>query len=183
MPTIRDRETRFTIPDGEVFIHLAGRPDLVWDMAGASQQAGGKALLWQRHGGANQRWRVTTFFDQEDNPYTWFRITNVHSGMALVHREADNAFVQQPAGQPLSDEGWAQCWAMGYPGFAGSSYAPSKPSQPHPTGSDGIRVRFKGSYKSGGVVTTAAPEASGTYLSSTENWADFETGWRFVAAS
>ncbi|MFE3074326.1 RICIN domain-containing protein [Streptomyces sp. NPDC059247] len=166
-----------------MFIHLAGRPDLVWDMAGASQLAGGKVLLWPRHGGANQRWRVTIFHDEKDSPYTWFRITNVHSGMALVHQADGNAFVQQPAGQPLSDEGWGQVWAMGYPGFAGSSYDPARPAQPHPTGSDGVRVRFKGSYKSGGVVAVAAPETSGTYLSSTERWQDFETGWKFIAAS
>ncbi|MEU0687331.1 RICIN domain-containing protein [Streptomyces uncialis] len=182
MPRIRDREATFDIPDGDVFIHLAGRPDLVWDMAGASRQAGGKALLWPRHGGANQRWRVTNFYDEPNNHYTWFRITNVHSGMALVHQQDTNTFVQQPAGQPLSDEGWDQVWAMGYPGFVGSSYDPARPAQPHPTGSDGVRARFKGAYRTGGVVAVAVPETSGTYLSSTESWPDFETGWKFVAA-
>ncbi|GLF97882.1 RICIN domain-containing protein [Streptomyces yaizuensis] len=176
MPTIRDREARFDIPDGEVFIHLAGRPDLVWDMAGHSQQAGARALLWQRHGGANQRWRVT-IFDDENQFYTWFRITNVHSGMALVHQADGDVFVQQP----LAQDGWSQVWAMGYPGFAGSSYEPARPAQPHPTGSDGIRVRFKGDYRSGGEVAGATPETSGTKLSSAP-WNAFETGWKFVAA-
>ncbi|GAA2250120.1 hypothetical protein GCM10010232_42460 [Streptomyces amakusaensis] len=178
MPRIRDREATFDIPDGDVFIHLAGQPNLVWDLAGASQQAGGRALLWPRHGGANQRWRVTVF-DDENQFYTWFRITNVHSGMALVHQEASNTFVQQP----LAQDGWSQIWAAGYPGFTGSSFDPARPAQPHPTGSDGIRLRYKGSSSLGGVITVAAPEASGTNLSSTDRWDNFETGWKFVAAS
>ncbi|MEW1552327.1 RICIN domain-containing protein, partial [Streptomyces tsukubensis] len=165
MPRLRVSGAAFDIPDGEVFIHLAGRPDLVWDMTGYSQQAGGRALLWQRHGGANQRWRVTTFFDEADNPYTWFRIINVHSGMALVHRAENDALVQQPAAPHLSREGWSQVWAIDYPGRSGSSLGPAKPSQPHPTGSDGVRLRFKGEYISGKLITVT-PETSGTHLSS-----------------
>ncbi|MGV9312842.1 RICIN domain-containing protein [Streptomyces sp. NPDC003691] len=178
MPRIRDRDATFDIPDGEVFIHLAGQPNLVWDMAGASQQAGGRMLLWPRHGGANQRWRVTVFND-ENQFYTWFRITNVHSGMALVHQLEGDTFVQQP----LAADGWSQIWAMGYPGSAGSSYSPARPAEPHPTGSDGLRLRYKGGHSGGGVVAVAAPETSGTYVSSVNRGDGFETGWRFVAAS
>lgn len=175
MPRIRDREETFDIPDGEVFIHLAGQPDIVWDMTANSTLAGGKTVLWRRHGGANQRWRVTVF-DDETPYYTWFRIINVHSGMALVHQAAGDAIVQQP----LAEDGWSQVWAMGYPGFVGSSYEPAKPAQPHPTGSDGVRLRFQGDGP--GKLAIAAPETAGTNLSTTRRSADYETGWTFVTA-
>lgn len=177
MPRIRDREESFDIPDGEVFIHLAGHPDIVWDMTGNSRQAGGKTVLWRRHGAANQRWRLTVFND-ETPYYTWFRIINVNSGMALVHQEEGDAFVQQPLSE---EDGWSQVWAMGYPGFSGPSGYPAKPPQPHPTGSDGVRLRFQGDGP--GKLAIAAPESTGTNLSSNWRWADFETGWKFVAAS
>ncbi|MFI1015781.1 RICIN domain-containing protein [Streptomyces sp. NPDC020965] len=152
--------------DGRAF-PPAGGPDGRIGVLGS----GGRAP-YRGNNGANQRWRFEV--DHHGTRYTFFRIVNVHSGLVLAV-QPDRTITQQPhadAGQP---EGRRQMWAMGYPGFNGSTYEPAKPSQPHPTGSKGTRLRILEH------DPVDATPTSGTLITFSEG-AAFETGWTFTAA-
>lgn len=172
MAQFRDLDETHQAPDGELYIALASHPTLVWDMPRLSTAPGTAPIIYTRNNGANQRWRFEV--DHHGTRYTFFRIVNVHSGLVLAV-QPDRTITQQPhadAGQP---EGRRQMWAMGYPGFNGSTYEPAKPSQPHPTGSKGTRLRILEH------DPVDATPTSGTLITFSEG-AAFETGWTFTAA-
>ncbi|MFF6974418.1 hypothetical protein GTW66_24835 [Streptomyces sp. SID5473] len=174
MAQFRDLNETHQAPDGELYIALASHPALVWDMPRASIAPGTAPIIYTRNNGAHQRWRFEV--DHHGTKYTFFRIVNVHSGLALAV-QPNRTITQQPyadAGQP---EGRRQMWAMGYPGFAGSTFDPAKPAQPHPTGSLGTRLRILEH-----DPVDATPAASGTLITFSQG-AAFETGWTFTAAT
>ncbi|MFI1018214.1 RICIN domain-containing protein [Streptomyces sp. NPDC020965] len=171
MAQFRDLDESHQAPDGELYIALASHPTLVWDMPRLSTVPGTAPIIHTRNNGANQRWRFEV--DHYSGKYTFFYIVNVHSGLALtVH--PDRTITQQPK-VPYEQGGRRQLWAMGYPGFYGSTFEPAKPSQPHPTGSRGTRLRMLEH-----DPVDASP-ASGTLIAFSQG-AAFETGWTFIAA-
>ncbi|MFE2044204.1 RICIN domain-containing protein [Streptomyces sp. NPDC059477] len=140
----------------------------------ASTAPGAAPIIYTRNNGAHQRWRFEV--DHHGTKYTFFRITNVRSGLALTV-QPDGTITQQPHAASDQPGGRRQLWAMGYPGFAGSTFDPAKPAQPHPTGSQGTRLRILDHNP-----VDATPAASGTLITLSE-WAAFETGWTFTAAT
>ncbi|MEW1552096.1 RICIN domain-containing protein [Streptomyces tsukubensis] len=174
MAQFRDSNETHQAPDGELYIALASHPALVWDMPRLSTTPGTAPIIHTRNNGANQRWRLEV--DHDSGVYTYFRIINVHSGLALAV-QPDRTITQQPHAEARQPAGRRQIWAMGYPGFSGSSQEPAKPAQPHPTGSQGTRLRI---LEHGPV--DASPAASGTLIALSRG-ADFETGWTFIAAT
>ncbi|MEU3598528.1 RICIN domain-containing protein [Streptomyces sp. NPDC006798] len=176
MAQFKNLEATFEAPEGELYIALASRPTLVWDMPGFSTAVGTVPILYTRNGGANQRWRFEDV--NTGTMYTFFRIVNVHSGLTLAF-QPDRTIGQQPHHTGVSQE---QRWAMGYPGFHGSSFDPAKPAQPHPTGSTGIRLRVLSHEGPEGGPVDATPASSGTRIALSP-WATFETGWTFIAAT
>ncbi|MGW2600288.1 RICIN domain-containing protein [Streptomyces klenkii] len=74
------------LPD-EAFIALAGHPNLVFDVAGASKEAGAGAILWNLHRGDNQRWKIQPATDLAAD--STFRIVSAHSGLCLALRDND----------------------------------------------------------------------------------------------
>nr|WP_238937378.1 RICIN domain-containing protein [Streptomyces clavuligerus] len=176
----KDRDTTFQAPDGDLYICLASKPNLVWDMPRSSTTAGTAPILHTRNNGANQRWRLE-ITDFQVSFYTYFRILNVHSGMALSVND-DNTLSQQPRDTTGTPPGPRQIWAMGHPGSVGNSYAPAKPTRPHPTGSTGIRLRVVNfDVKELGGPVDANPATSGTRLTFSP-WKTFEEGWTFTTA-
>ncbi|MER5766218.1 RICIN domain-containing protein [Streptomyces sp. NPDC001985] len=172
MAHFRDLDESHQAPDGELYIALASHPALVWDMPRASTAPGTAPIIHTRNNGAHQRWRFEV--DHDSGKYTFFFIVNVRSGLALTV-QPDRTITQQPkAAYELG--GRRQLWAMGYPGFAGSTFDPAKPSQPHPTGSQGTRLRILEH-----EPVDVAP-VSGTLIALLTRWDVFETGWTFIAA-
>ncbi|MEU0692159.1 RICIN domain-containing protein [Streptomyces uncialis] len=174
MAQFRDLDESHQAPDGELYIALASHPTLVWDMPRASTAPGTAPIIYTRNNGAHQRWRFEV--DHDGTKYTFFYLVNVHSGLVLtVH--PDRTITQQPKLAHEQRENRRQLWVMGYPGFSGSTFDPAKPSQPHPTGSRGTRLRVV-DYNPVDVT----PATSGTLITLSE-WASFETGWTFIAAT
>ncbi|MFE9663149.1 RICIN domain-containing protein [Streptomyces sp. NPDC005955] len=176
MAEFRDINETHQAPDGELYIALASHPTLVWDIPRSSTAPGTAPIIHTRNNGANQRWRLEV--DHDSGVYTFFRIINVHSGLALAV-QPDRTITQQPRAEAGHSQpaGRRQLWAMGYPGFTGSTFDPAKPAQPHPTGSQGTRLRI---LEHGPVDAT--PVASGTRIALSRG-AAFETGWTFIAAT
>ncbi|MER6914607.1 RICIN domain-containing protein [Streptomyces sp. NPDC000594] len=172
MAQFRDLDETHQAPDGELYIALASHPTLVWDMPRASIAPGTAPIIHTRNNGAHQRWRLEV--DHHGTRYTFFYIVNVHSGLALTV-QPDRTITQQPKAA-YDQGGRRQMWAMGYPGFAGSTFDPAKPDQPHPTGSRGTRLRILEH------EPVDATPSSGTLITLLNTWAVFETGWTFTAA-
>lgn len=172
MAQFRDSDETHQAPDGELYIALASQPTLVWDMPRLSTAPGTAPIIYTRNNGANQRWRFEV--DHDSGVYTFFRVINVHSDLALTV-QPDRTITQQPV--VLTDP-WPQrrlqLWAMGFPGSAGSSFDPSRPAQPHPTGSTGTRLRILNHNP-----VDAAPATAGTLIASSR-WEHFEPGWTFI---
>ncbi|MFF3556112.1 RICIN domain-containing protein [Streptomyces tsukubensis] len=173
MAHFRDLDESHQAPDGELYIALASHPTLVWDMPRASTAPGTAPIIHTRNNGAHQRWRFEV--DHDSGKYTFFYIVNVRSGLALTV-QPDRTITQQPK-VVYEQGGRRQLWAMGYPGFAGSTFDPAKPAQPHPTGSRGTRLRVLEH-----DPVDATPAASGTLITFSQG-AAFETGWTFTAAT
>ncbi|MER7049291.1 RICIN domain-containing protein [Streptomyces jumonjinensis] len=131
MAQFRDINETHEAPDGELYISLASHPTLVWDMPRASTAPGTAPIIYTRNNGAHQRWRFEV--DHHGTKYTFFRIINVHSGLALAV-QPDRTITQQPHAASDQPSGRRQMWAMGYPGFAGvaPSTRPSPPSRTPP---------------------------------------------------
>ncbi|MET9859725.1 RICIN domain-containing protein [Streptomyces smyrnaeus] len=66
-------------PDQTVIIHSAKNPRLVLDVKDNSTQDGAPIILYNRHGGTNQRFEVLPV--QGD----WFQLRSVRSGKCLVN--------------------------------------------------------------------------------------------------
>ncbi|QFZ19976.1 RICIN domain-containing protein [Saccharothrix syringae] len=81
---------------GEATVRLAARPDLVADVAQASQADGAPVDLWALTGAKNQRWAVQASLDG------YYRFRSVNSGKCLNVRNAavaDGApVIQWPCG-------------------------------------------------------------------------------------
>ncbi|MFE5857782.1 hypothetical protein ACFQ61_31765 [Streptomyces sp. NPDC056500] len=125
MAQFEDLEESPEAPDGELYIALASRPTLVWDMPRSSTAPGTAPIICIRNNGANQRWRFEV--GHHGTKYTFLRILNVHSGPALAV-QPDRTITQQlrvalrgPDGR-WQQAGRLQVWAVGYPGFAGSTF-------------------------------------------------------------
>ncbi|MBP2404087.1 Ricin-type beta-trefoil lectin domain protein [Streptomyces netropsis] len=107
MPKLRahvegDEYIEVEVPD-EAVITLAGHPDLTFDVAGASKEAGAPVILWKLHRGDNQRWRI-----HQPDRYGWFHLVNVHSGLCLTLADGtDGAPVTQAA---VVDNDRSQKW-------------------------------------------------------------------------
>ncbi|WP_406401964.1 RICIN domain-containing protein [Streptomyces uncialis] len=174
MARFKDSDETHEAPDGELYIALASQPGLVWDMPRASTAAGTAPIVYTRNNGANQRWRFEV--DHDSGVYTFFRIVNVHSGLALSV-QPDRTITQQPPTGIGRPAGSHQLWAMGFPGSAGSSFDPARPAQPHPTGSTGIRLSMRNHQP-----VDVTPASSGTLIAFSR-WETFEPGWTFIAAT
>ena len=82
-------------PDAQtVVIHTVNNPNLVLDMAGGSANPGTPVVLYNAHGGANQKWEMIPV--QGD----WFQLRNVASGTCLV-----NGYHSVENGHELTGEG------------------------------------------------------------------------------
>ncbi|MFI1172826.1 RICIN domain-containing protein [Streptomyces melanogenes] len=94
------------IPD-EAVISLASHPSLVFDMAGASKEAGAGVILWNLHRQANQRWRIRPTTNSPG--CETFHLVNVHSGLCLALYDDDRT---APITQTPVEDGNHQQWWM-----------------------------------------------------------------------
>ncbi|WP_329012271.1 RICIN domain-containing protein [Streptomyces sp. NBC_00690] len=152
MAQFRDSNETHQAPDGELYIALASRPRLVWDMPCTSTAPGTAPIIHTRNNGAHQRWRFEV--DHHGTKYTFFRIFNVRSGLALAV-QPDGTIAQQPRAEYQQPQGAGSCgpWASPVspaapsarpgppsrtpparpaPACASSNMNPSTPSPPHP---------------------------------------------------
>jgi hypothetical protein len=93
-------------PAPTVIIHSAKDDGLVLDVSGSSTEDGAPIILYNRHGGANQRFEMVPV--QGD----WFQLRSVHSGKCLVngYHSVDNGHELRQYGcnSGYEDQLWAR---------------------------------------------------------------------------